>query len=150
MRAARAGHRRQGILLDDGTRIRKKGRQRLTELTMKTFIGNQAKILELIKIGALELVNPNTLNPMSHDEVMALVGQSSVGKASAPAKPTAPVENKAPVKNGKPTTFEEELKKMNRGDLNKIASRRYGVSGPEGFPNKQAVIDAILAAGGGE
>ena len=166
MRAARAGHRRQGVLLDDGTRIRKKGRQRLTELAMETFVKNHARILEFVRVGALELVDPFDLEPIPYAELVdiakKLVGgeldtdtrvpqdppMGSVEENTAPEPKDAPPP--APEASQKDAYYEEELKKMTRPDLNELASSQFGINRPDNMPNKQAVIDAIVAAGGGE
>lgn len=69
MRAARAGHRRQGVLLDDGTRIRKKGRGRLTQISIDTFVRNHARLLEFVKVGSLEFLNPATQQRIPYAEL---------------------------------------------------------------------------------
>lgn len=167
MRAARAGHRRQGVLLDDGTRIRKKGRQRLTEVSLDVFVRNHARILEFVQVGTLELVDPADFQPIPYAELLEIAKKHVKGELDTDSRvpQDAPMgsveENTAPAPKDAPPPaapeagkgdvyYEEELKKMTRADLNNLASSNFGVNNPEGMPNKQAVVDAIMSAGGGE
>jgi hypothetical protein len=69
MRAARAGHRRQGVLLDDGSRIRKKGRGRLTPISIDVFVHNHARLLEYVRVGSIEFLNPATQERIPYAEL---------------------------------------------------------------------------------
>ena len=73
LRAARGGHRRQGVLLKNGQRIRKKGRKRLTQLHLKDFVENHTRLLEYVRVGAIEFVNPVTLQPIPYDDLLDFV-----------------------------------------------------------------------------
>lgn len=84
MRAARSGHRRQGVLLDDGTRIRKKGRKRFTQVALTTMVDNHQRLLEYLRVGTLEACDPVTERPMDYQEVLDLI--KSLGAAKGEFK----------------------------------------------------------------
>ena len=73
MRAARAGHRRQGVLLDDGTRIRKRGRRRFTEVDLRELANNNQKLLEYVRIGALEVCDPKTEQSIPYEGLLKMI-----------------------------------------------------------------------------
>jgi len=135
-RAARAGHRRQGIVLADGTRIRKKGSRRFTVLALRDLVQNQERILELVRIGALEVCDTNE---------RALSYEALVEKLTgAPVKEPAPVEEPAPAKTDGYT--EEDLLEMGLDALKDVAVSEFKV--PSGdvkkLRAKQAVVDLIM------
>jgi hypothetical protein len=74
LRAGRAGHRRQGVLLDDGTRIRKRGRGRYTQVDLTRFAQNHTRLLEYIRTGAIEVCDPKTEQPIPYEGVKELLG----------------------------------------------------------------------------
>lgn len=71
LRAQRGGHRRQGVLLDDGTRIRQKA-YRKTEISIQTLADNHQSILEHHRKGRLAIFTPDE-KEMSYDDVVALL-----------------------------------------------------------------------------
>lgn len=73
LRAGRAGHRRQGVVLDDGTRIRKKGKKRMTQVDLAAVVDNHAHLLELILVGTIEVCDPYTGNAMQYDDVVGVI-----------------------------------------------------------------------------
>jgi hypothetical protein len=73
LRAARAGHRRQGILLRDGKRIRKKGKRRFTQLSFEELVDNHSRLLEFVRVGALEFCDPRSQNPIPYEELVRIV-----------------------------------------------------------------------------
>lgn len=79
LRAARSGHRRQGVLLDEGTRIRRKGKQRLTEIHLRDFVNNHTKLLEYVRVGTLEIVDPDTEYTIGYDDLVS--GIQKLGQA---------------------------------------------------------------------
>lgn len=110
-RALRSGHRRKGVLLDDGTRIRKKGKKRLTAVTLSTFVGNNQRLLEYVRVGQIEVCDAETESALSYDELVERIAELAGGKdkldersryelirgpvldmESAPAAPAAPAE----------------------------------------------------------
>jgi hypothetical protein len=76
MRAARAGHRRQGVLLDDGTRVRKRGR-RFTEVDLRELANNHQRLLEYVRTGAVEVCDPKTEHAIPYDGLVKMI--SDVG-----------------------------------------------------------------------
>jgi len=74
MRAARAGHRRQGVLLDDGTRIRKKGRKRYTEVDLRELARNNQRFLEFVRVGAIEVCDPKTEHAIPYNDLVKMIG----------------------------------------------------------------------------
>lgn len=72
LRAARGGHRRQGVLLEDGTRIRQRA-YRYTELSVANLVSNHQSLLEHVREGRLAVFAPDE-TPLSYDEVVSLVG----------------------------------------------------------------------------
>jgi len=73
LRAARAGHRRQGVLLDDGTRIRKRGKRRLTEVDLRTMVDNHQKLLEYVRVGTIEVLDPVTEQAIPYEGVVEII-----------------------------------------------------------------------------
>jgi hypothetical protein len=172
MRAARSGHRRQGVLLDDGTRIRKKGRKRFTEVALTTLADNHQKLLEYIRVGTLEACDPKTERPLSYQDVLALIQKSGASKQgfkldesgvqqdsvdgadrleNAAPPPAAKGKPKAaespPPKKRKPT--ESELHSMRFDELKVVAVNTYGIDAEvvSSMRAKKEVIAAILAQG---
>lgn len=172
MRAARAGHRRQGVLLDDGTRIRKKGRKRFTEVALTTLADNHQKLLEYIRVGSLEACDPATERPLSYQDVLALIQKSGASRQgfklddsgvqqgavdgadkleNAAPPPAVKKEPKAaespPPPKRKPT--ESELHSMKLDELKVVAVNTYGMSANAvgSMRAKREVISAILAQG---
>jgi len=73
LRAGRAGHRRQGVLLDDGTRIRKRGRRRYTSVDLSTMVYNHQKLLEYVRVGTLEVCDPVTEQRIPYEGLVELI-----------------------------------------------------------------------------
>lgn len=69
-RRARAGHRRQGVLLDNGLRIRKRGRQRLTKLNLKEFVQNHERLFHYLDNCMIEVIDPKTLKVISREDLL--------------------------------------------------------------------------------
>lgn len=160
MRAARSGHRRQGVLLDDGSRVRRKGKKRYTQVDLKNFIDNHTQLLEYVRVGTLEICDPVTERAISYDDLVKLLRelggselkfsdaglqQGAIAGSEMPEN-AAPAEEKAPAAEASAKGFsEEELMKMSRGRLNKVARRDYGVENPEKLANKEEVVQAIFS-----
>lgn len=145
LRAARSGHRRQGVLLDDGTRIRKKGRKRFTEVALDTLADNNQRLLEYVQIGAIEVCDPKTERPISFDDLLKMIP----GKAPASPPVEEPKSKPEPPKPPEPKEegyTQDELLAMGLEELKDVAVNVFGVS--EGDTKKlrakQAVIDLIL------
>lgn len=172
MRAARSGHRRQGVLLDDGTRIRKKGRKRFTQVELTTMVNNHQRLLEYLRVGTLEACDPVTERPMSYQEVADLirslgatkggfaldesgvqqgpVGGSEKPENAAPSakkkKPPPQVDQDAPPQQGH---TEGELFAMRFDELKEVAVNIYGVDSDavSSMRAKKEVVAAIFAQG---
>jgi len=72
-RRARAGHRRQGAVLDNGVRIRKKGRMRLTKVAFKEFVENHERLFYYLDNGIIEAIDPATMQAIPRDELLNLI-----------------------------------------------------------------------------
>lgn len=72
-RRARAGHRRQGAVLDNGVRIRKKGRMRLTKVAFKEFVENHERLFYYLDNGIVEAIDPATMQVIPRDELLNLM-----------------------------------------------------------------------------
>ena len=156
LRAARSGHRRQGVLLDDGTRIRKKGRKRFTEVALTTMVDNHQRLLEYLRVGTLEACDPRTERPLEYEEVLSLiknlgsdqkeftlddsgVQQDTVDGSDNPENFAPPPSPKKPSKGGSPPKVEQaappkeeghtegELLAMKLDELKLVAVNTYGV-----------------------
>lgn len=144
-RAARAGHRRQGVVLGNGQRIRKKSRRQLVKIGLDVLIADKDRVLEFVRVGTLEICEPRKLTTIPYEmlpELLGNLGHAAPPPASEPEPPPPPQDPpKAPAEG----YTEEELEKKTRNDLNKIALE-FGIKDPDRLPNKPAVIDAIFAA----
>lgn len=109
LRAARAGHRRQGVILDDGTRIKKRG-ERFTEIGVDKFLTAHSRLLEYVRVGAIEVHDPRTMQPIPYDELISVLktlGKDLVGKGfkvdesamvpQGPVPGSSSTENMAPI-----------------------------------------------------
>lgn len=76
LRASRSGHRRQGVLLDDGSRIRRKG-DRPSELSIHDLVKNHTSILEHVRVGTVEICDPHTEEFIPYVELVALIKASA-------------------------------------------------------------------------
>jgi hypothetical protein len=121
MRAARSGHRRQGVLLDDGTRIRKKGKRRFTEVDLRELINNHQKFLEHVRVGSIEVCDPRNEEPIPYDDLVS--GIKNLGVEMAAKEATLAKEK-----------YEEDLKAWKEAckGLKKDAPRPPKPSKPEG------------------
>lgn len=72
-RKARAGHRRQGATLDNGLRIRKKGRMRLTKIALKEFVDNHERLFFYIDNGIIEAIDSATMKAIPRDELLNML-----------------------------------------------------------------------------
>jgi len=72
-RAARSGHRRQGALMDDGTRIRRKGKGRYTEMDLRELVNNHERLLEYVRVGTLEVCDPKTESVIPYDDLVKMI-----------------------------------------------------------------------------
>jgi len=142
-RAARAGHRRQGVVLAHGKRIRKRSRRQLDVVGLAELIAGAERVLEYVRVGTLEVCDPRTITVIPYEMLPALL---CPGAAVQPAPPPASKPPPPPAAEG---YTEEELEKKTRGELNKIAME-FGIKEPDRLPNKPAVIDAIFTASTGE
>jgi hypothetical protein len=77
LRASRAGHRRQGVILDEGTRIRKRGRGRFTPVDLTKFVQNHTRLLEYIRTGAIEVCDPRSERPIPYEGVIEMLSSVS-------------------------------------------------------------------------
>lgn len=75
MRAARAGHRRQGAILDNGIRIRKRGRRRYTELDLRELVTEHERLLEYVRVGTLEVCDPKSEEVIPYNDLVKMIGQ---------------------------------------------------------------------------
>ena len=82
MRAARSGHRRQGVILDDGKRIRKKGRRRYTEVDLREMVRNNQRLLEYVRIGAIEVCDPKNEQAIPYEGLVELLGSVAMWVAT--------------------------------------------------------------------
>jgi len=89
MRAARAGHRRQGVILDNGLRLRRKGRGRFTELDLRDFAENHERLLEYVRVGSLEVCDPRSERIIPYDSLCELLEE--VGQWVAQTNAEAPL-----------------------------------------------------------
>ena len=148
-RAARAGHRRQGVVLGNGQRIRKKSRRQLVKVGLDVLIADKDRVIEFVRVGTLELCEPRTLSTIPYEMLPELLGSAApvapppASEPEVPPPPHDPTPKKAPAQTEGYT--EEELEKKTRSDLNKIALE-FGIKDPDRLPNKPAVIEAIFAA----
>jgi hypothetical protein len=71
LRSQRSGHRRQGVLLDDGTRIRQRG-YRVTEISTQTLADNHQSILEHVREGRVAIFTPDE-KELSYEQLVALL-----------------------------------------------------------------------------
>ena len=142
-RAARAGHRRQGVVLGNGQRIRKKSRRQLVKIALDVLIADKDRVIEFVRVGTLELCEPRTLSTIPYEMLPELLG-SAAPVAPPPASEPEPPPPQDPPPPAEGYT-EEELEKKTRNDLNKIALE-FGIKDPDRLPNKPAVIEAIFAA----
>jgi hypothetical protein len=76
IRAARPGYRWQGFLLDNGSRIRRKG-DRVSVIDSEAFAANASIILEGVITGFLEIVDPETERPMALEAVVKMAQDAS-------------------------------------------------------------------------
>lgn len=70
-RAARAGQRRQRLMLDTGRRIRFKG-ERFTEVSLTDLFKNFNTLLASVRSGAAEICRPDNLQPFTHEQLLDL------------------------------------------------------------------------------
>ncbi|NNL48482.1 MAG: hypothetical protein HKO76_08965 [Acidimicrobiia bacterium] len=146
-RAARAGHRRQGVVLCNGLRIRKKNRLRPTKVALKLLAQDWKYVLELVRVGTLEICDTDG-KTVPFERLQAFL----TGGAPPPQQPVPAPAATQPSPPAEPKGYtEEELEKKTRNELNEIA-KEFGVASPHKLPSKPAVIEAIFAAStdGGE
>jgi len=71
VRAARAGNRRQGVVLDNGLRIRKQGHRRLTKLNLKEFVAYHERLLFYFDNYIIEILDPATMKAISRQDLVS-------------------------------------------------------------------------------
>lgn len=146
-RAARAGCRRQGVILDDGTRLRRKGRRRFTEVSLDTFRDNIGQFEFYVDNGYLAIFDHEE-RPVTMDQARAMVELSPRANPPVDSGPVPESEPELVETNGsrRESFSEDELQKLSRKRLDKLANQR-GID-PSGFSNKPEIIKAILEVGG--
>jgi hypothetical protein len=72
LRAERGGHRRQGVLLDDGTRIRQKA-YRFTEMPVSGLLANHQSILEHVREGRVAVYQPDGETELTYDKLVLFI-----------------------------------------------------------------------------
>ncbi len=111
-RAARSGHRRQGVLLDDGTRIRKQGRRRYTEVDLRTFANNHQRLLEYVRVGSIEVCDPKTERAILYEDLVELVKNVGTHLAERATEMNAHHEEAVAYYEGEAlATYEKDLEK---------------------------------------
>jgi hypothetical protein len=70
LRAERGGHRRQGVLLDDGSRIRQKS-YRLHAMPLDTLLANHQSMLEHVREGRLAVFDPDGTTELTYELLLA-------------------------------------------------------------------------------
>jgi hypothetical protein len=101
-RKARAGNRRQGVVLDNGLRIRKKGRQRVTKLGLRDLVANHRRLFHYLDNHILEVLDPD-MKPISRDRLAEILESLAKGmgrKVSVP-KVLVPYSRASGLKAGK-------------------------------------------------
>ena len=68
-RVARGGGRRQGVVLDNGLRIRKKGRLRLNVVHLSEFARSSDRLMAAMDLSIIEVLDPNTMKVLSKEEL---------------------------------------------------------------------------------
>jgi hypothetical protein len=79
IRSSSRGHRYNAIVLDTGRRIRQKG-DRLTEVSLHDLLANHQQILELVRVGKLQVFAPDQAL-LQYEELKGLVQHLAKGKA---------------------------------------------------------------------
>lgn len=142
-RAARAGHRRQGVVLGNGQRIRKKSRRHLVSVGLDVLIAGAERVMEYVRVGTLEICDPRTATAIPYEDLPELLNGTTPPLPPPTTAPTPPPP--PPPSNPSEGYSEEELEKKTRSELNKIAME-FGIKDADRLPNKPAVIDAIFTA----
>lgn len=148
LRATRAGHRRSRFQLPDGTIIRRKGKQRVTELTRARLEKHFDWFMDGIKLGFIQLFKPGAHSPLSVAAIAAEMNKPAPAPAAIDQVDTpTPEDNEENVSESVPESgySEDQLKAMSLKKLRSVALQ-YGVGNPARFKSKQEVIDAIFAA----
>lgn len=78
IRSSSRGHRYNAIVLDTGRRIRQKG-DRLTEVTFHDLLANHQQVLELVRVGKLQVFAPDE-SLLEYDALKGLIQTFAKGK----------------------------------------------------------------------
>jgi hypothetical protein len=179
-RHARSGNRRQGVILDNGQRIRKRGYRMMNEVNLRTMVASHRRLLDYLESGIIEVIDPVTSKALTVAELIKKIEE--VGSRATPGEkmkvdwapsavdpkpdstqpnmevaeelaksPEATGESEEVVGDGEP---EQGLTEEELLKLSRSdlndTAREYGVDNPEGLKNKQEVVDAIFEAQAGE
>jgi hypothetical protein len=73
VRRARSGFRRQGVVLDNGLRIRKQGRQRYTELDLRALVDNHENLLRYLDEDVIEILDAESKHVFTRAELVGIL-----------------------------------------------------------------------------
>jgi len=76
-RRIRGGNRRQGAVLDNGMRIRKKGRYRLTKIALKGFVDSHERLFYYLDKAILEVIDPATMKALTREDLLVLLQEAA-------------------------------------------------------------------------
>jgi len=139
-RVLRSG-RRTGFLLEDGTRIRRRGR-RGTELDEGALKANLEKLCEGIEEMWISVVSTETGAELTADDLIKMAGGKVAAKAPEKEPEKEPEGEDDAGEHDAEFLDEALLKKMKREELDELAEE-YGLD-PEDYKTKGEIIDALM------
>lgn len=72
-RHMRSGNRRQGVILDNGQRLRRRGNRLMNEVNLRTLVECHHKLLGYLESGIIEAIDPHTQKVMTIEQVIAKI-----------------------------------------------------------------------------
>jgi hypothetical protein len=136
-RASRGGHRRQGVLLDDGTRVRQRG-YRYTQIGLEELKANHQSLLEHVRQGRIGVFMPDE-KPLSYDELVALL-HGELGDAVKEESLQEVIQNT--------TTAPPTAEQLDQADKAALAAEQAELlgKGPEDVTRPDVELSETLAA----
>jgi len=107
-RHARSGNRRQGVILDNGQRLRRRGARLMNEVNLRTMVECHRRFLDYIEAGIIEVYDPNGMKIMSLEQVIARIEE--VGSRMTPGEKKMKVEWSPSAVDPKPDSTRPNMK----------------------------------------
>lgn len=138
-RHMRSGNRRQGVILDNGQRIRKRGYRMMNEVNLRTMVENHRRLLDYLESGIIEVIDPVTGKSLDVDGLIKKIEE--VGSRLTPGDKMK-VDWSPNATEAKPDSTRPDMEVSEE-----LAKSPEATGKPESEPEQESEPDEVVGEG---